>query len=778
MRALTKKSVKDVTRRKLRTILTILGIAVGVMGLTAINVASAQLAAGIAYTNDASAQPDIAFVTSPADPALADTLAAQPNVKATQAETRVVARWAVPTGHFSLAVAGLTDGVARRIGTFQVTEGTLPGPGEILLESGDRGVASVKRGDIITIQVGAATQRLTVSGFARTAGLPAPTTTQLAWGYMPQADLATLAGVSGANTFLVQLRDYGQRHETAKQLASVLEDRHVSVLATDVGRASDSGSQTIDGLFSVMRVLSIVALLLSIFLLLSTITTLVAEQVPVIGTLKAIGAVRGQVLRVYLTSVAIYGIAGTLIGLLAGFGLGELLFSLFAGLFTLDPGPLAISPSLVITAAIVGIGVPLAAALLPVLLGTRITVRQALSGYGLANGAGSAWASAIGRVFAFVPQTVQLGMRGLFRKRTRATLTLLALAVAGAAFLAVQTTAYSFGQTLAGVFDTYHADVFAAAAQPASYTQMRATLDGVPGVARTEPLAQEPVQADRGELLLTGVLPSARLYNKQIVSGRWFTADDTNVALLSEDAARKLGLKVGDSISFRDDLHAATWTIIGIARDYNGITVSGVLLAPLAEVNTFRHLPADYTSAVLIQSTSTDQREINALSARVDDAFSAAGFQGRVLTIQQIKAQNQSVFTIIYTLLYAVAAIIALVGGIGLFNSLAMSVLERRREIGILRSMGATGGKVAQVFWTEALSLSGLAWLVALALGIPAAYGFVQLLGGLFLPVAFAFNPAGLVVMLAFILIVASAASLGPVIGAYQTRIAQTLRYE
>ncbi len=94
MRALTKKSVKDVTRRKLRTILTILGIAVGVMGLTAINVASAQLAASITYTNDASAQPDIAFVTSPADPALAGALAAQPNVKAAQPETRVVARWA------------------------------------------------------------------------------------------------------------------------------------------------------------------------------------------------------------------------------------------------------------------------------------------------------------------------------------------------------------------------------------------------------------------------------------------------------------------------------------------------------------------------------------------------------------------------------------------------------------------------------------------------------------------------------------------------------------
>ena len=64
-----------------------------------------------------------------------------------------------------------------------------------------------------------------------------------------------------------------------------------------------------------MRVLSIVALLLSVFLLLSTITTLITEQFPVIGMMKAIGAQGGQVMRNYLLSVAIYGVIGTTLGL-------------------------------------------------------------------------------------------------------------------------------------------------------------------------------------------------------------------------------------------------------------------------------------------------------------------------------------------------------------------------------------------------------------------------------------------------------------------------------
>lgn len=775
-----KKAVKDVTRRKLRTALTVFGIAVGVMGLTAINVTSSQLRASIAFTNDASAQPDITFVTSQASSSLAQTLASQPNVKSAQAETRAFGRWAIPSGHYSLALIGVADPSTILIGKFQLVEGTLPGPGEILLESGDRSVTTVKTGDTITVQVAGSTQQLKVSGFARSAGMASAAVSQTATGYMRQSDVESLVGITGANTFLVQLQDYGQRENTARQLAQVLESAQVQVLNVAVGRASDSGSQTINGLFSVMQVLSIIALLLSTFLLLSTITTLIGEQVPVIGAMKAIGAGTRQIVRSYLTSVLIFGVIGTAIGMTLGAGLGYLLYSLFAGLFTLNSGPLSISASVIVVSVVVGIGIPLLAALLPIYLGTRITVRQALSGYGLNSGSGwgHAWAGTIGRALAMLPETAQLGMRSMFRKRTRALLTLLALTTSGAAFLAVQTTTYAFGQTLSGVFDTYHADVFTTFTQPVSYSKLEQVLGVVPGIRRSEPLNQELVKTGFGDVILTGAAPDAQLYNRHLVSGRWFTDGDTNVVLISQDAANKSGLTVGDTVTFHDATHTASWRIIGVAQDYNGISESGVLLAPGSQVSAFQHLPADYTSAVLIQSISSAQADVNALSRRVDDALSAGGFQDRVFTISQLKAQNQSVFSIINGLLYGVAAIIALVGAMSLFNMLAMSVLERRREIGILRSMGATSGTVARVFWTEGLSLGGLAWAIALIVGVPAAYSFVRLLGSLFLPVPFAFSPLALVAMLIFILIVASAASFGPVIAASQVKIAQTLQYE
>ena len=778
MRALTRKSIADVTRRKLRAGLTILGIAIGVMGLAAISIASDQLKASFEYSTDAAGSPDIDFNTAPADTSLAIALATQPHVTAVEARDYQPSRWAISSGHYPFTVVGVQDFGAMRFNKLQIVEGRLPGAGEVLLDTGDRAVTTVKVGDTVNLDIRGQTQALTVSGFARTRGLPSASIVGFATGYMRQADVQALFHTPGANEFALSVDDAAQAHTIAQQLAPFFEAHNIAVLNVTVGHDDHGISTVTNGLFGVMRALSIVALLLSVFLLLSTIMTLVTEQIPVIGTMKAIGASSGQVVRSYLLSVLLYGVIGTAVGLGLGILGGYALVRYMGDLFTVDIGPLSVSPTLLLVAVLVGVGAPLLAAALPVYLGTRITVRQALSGYGLDGASGSAWSRFVGRIFGFVPQTVQLGVRGLFRKRARAALTLLALAISGAAFLAVQTTAYSFNTFLGELFGQYNADIFVDVSGPATYNQIQGALAAVPGIGRTERFSQALVQTQWGQGVLTGVEPDAQLYHKQMVSGRWFTDGEQHVALVNHIAAQKYGIKVGDTISFHDDLHSATWTIIGIAHDGNDAGGFGVLLAPAAQVNAYLHLPPDYVSGIMVKSTSASQAEIDALATRIDSALSSNGYPARITTAQQQVQRNQSQFLILYVLLYTVAGIVALVGAIGLFNALAMSVLERRREIGILRSMGATSRKVAQVFWTEGVSLGVIAWVIAIALGIPVAYGFVQLIGNLLASVPFAFNALNLVWMLVFIVLVASVASVGPVWGAARVKIAQTLRYE
>ena len=782
MKALTKKVFRDITHRKLRTVLTILGIAIGIIGLAAISIASNQFRSSFQYSTDITAQPDLQFFTAPTNAQLVETLKRQPNVKTVQAGGYIVTRWAVPSGHIPMTIVGITDFQHIQINKFELVEGSLPGPDQVLLESSDTALNSERVGDQISLQVNGTYRKLTISGFVRTRGLPSAALEQKAQGYMYESDLESLFQVRGMNFFEMQLHNYAQRNETAKELSQVFTAQHVFLFGVNVGRNEDVPNIA-NGLFATMNALSAIAIVLSICLLLGTIMALVTEQIQYIGTMKAIGATREKMIGHYLNLVTVYGVIGTGIGLLLGIPSGYLLARFLGGLVSIDIGPLQVSLSLIVECIAVGIGTPLLAAVLPTYFGTRITVKQALSGYGIESGATQGdrgWARVAGKAFGIFPQTVQFGIRGLFRKRTRTILTLMTLTIAGAAFLAVQTASYSFNTLLDDVYTTYHFDVMVSIPEAQPFRNFQHILSTVQGVGRIEKLSQDQVPTHWGNAQLTGVQLDTQLYSRQILAGRWFTSNDQNVVIISKDAADKSGLKVGDSFPIDTSYNSARWHIIGIASDYSGVGPGnlGILLAPITQVDAFKHLPLDYTDTVMIQSTKSAPGGVDALATRIDNALSTQGLLPYVTTNAQQIQQDQSKYSIIYTLLDLVAIIVAVVGAIGLSNTLAMSVLERRREIGILRSMGATSRKVAQVFWTEGTALGVFSWILALIIGFPVAYGFVLLEGNLLAPVPFAFNPLSLILMLGFIVLIASLSSIVPVIGAARIKIAQTLRYE
>src|SRR5690242_1604386 len=149
--ALTRKSIADVTRRRLRTILVVLSIAVGVMGLTAINITSNSLNESIAFSANRSSAPDFSFNVQAVDASLASTLAALPNVKTVQFDTEYNTRWHTSTTPVSINIVAYADFSAVKINTFELTSGRLPGPGEIVMESSDSQLQNFAIGDRVTI---------------------------------------------------------------------------------------------------------------------------------------------------------------------------------------------------------------------------------------------------------------------------------------------------------------------------------------------------------------------------------------------------------------------------------------------------------------------------------------------------------------------------------------------------------------------------------------------------------------------------------------------------
>jgi ABC-type antimicrobial peptide transport system permease subunit len=811
-----RKSLADVTRRKGRTLLVTLGIFIGVFGLTVINSVEDTLVSAFAYTRGYQAtQPDFQVSVDRLDPALLPTLRGIANVKTVQFVSVLSVCWQPGSGECHVGIDLVSYPDLQQANTFQLTAGRYPGPGEIVMEQGDRSLHGFSLGDSVTLADSEGTTEAMVVGLARTPGIN-PAATGEARGYMSDA------GLQQANDALGDPQDFRpdgqqvpslQHHiqvtftvaggqaasDAATALQSELRAHNVTILDSGYApKVNAAELEGINGVFVLLRTLALLAVALGALLILNTVTTLVAEQTAIIGTMKALGAMRGVVLRGYLLTVAIYSVLATLPAIALGLYAGNILAATLAPQIPLELGPFAVAPWVVALSLAVGLGVPSLAALFPLWNGTHVTVREALAAYGVDAGQGRSAISRFGQRLTWVSQTTWLGLRGLFRKRWRAALSLITLSLAAACFLVVQTATASVNDTIGAVRAPLAADMTVDFKDPTYFGKIQTQLQALPKVAGVERYGGTNASTRWGTLQVAGYEPDTRLYHYQLTSGRWFEDGETNVVLLSDAALAKSGLALGETITLTNNYGATTeltLTIIGTVKQ--SIDVLGWIGAAVMPVDTLYQLKgvasANATQAsgaeILLGARDRSLDAVNQLAAQVsavvnpagassDDPGYYSGANGTIDTIHEYVTRRQADAYILYYLLYALALVVGVVGALGLGNALVTSVLERRREIGLLRAMGASGRRVAQVFWVESLSLGALSWLIGAALGLPLAWAFVQTFAWTVMPVEFSLDPPAFAASLVVVLVIATIASVAPAWRASRLRIATALRYE
>ena len=786
--ALLRKSVADVTRRKTRTLGVILGIVIGVFGLTAITMFQDTYFSALAYTNAEVKQADITFQVQAVDPALAPRLLAVANVQMAEFHTISQTSWHIQQapGRIFLFLVGLPDPAHIDINAFQLLSGRYPGPGEIVLESGDRGIQPFALGDAITVDMLQGNAQLRVVGIARTRGSGDPANKGSALGYMSQQGLAQLIGIQEPNVIQIRVRDTTQAQVTLAQLHDVLKAHGVRIIESTLHSDSVGSNQLLANLFILLRLLSIVAIVVSCFLVINTITTLLTEQTHIIGTMKAIGGMQRAIFVSYLLSVGLYTVVGTLLGLGCGIAGGYILANKLATVHNLDLGSFTIPLDVLALGLAAGLVTPLLTALLPLWNGTRITVRDAISAYGISSAGAPVrpgFRQARAEWLNWVPQTIWLGLRSVLRKRGRAVLTILALTLSGTTFLAIANATYAINLQVMKRYEAYHFDVKINQIDGTSQdeTHFRNWMLTIPNVHHIERSGTVQVTTQWGNMDLSGVDEDSRTYHPSILAGRWLLPHERRALLLSDDIANLAGLHSGETITFSAQEHAATWKIIGIIHDPNvSLGSSGSAVTSSENLNSLIGLPPEAGVQWYLQASDPSPAAVDALARRLDTTLNRGGgsLQFVVTPVQQIIQRSQNEFSDLYTMFYVVALVAALVGTLSLYTTLTSSVLERQREIGIWRSMGASSRQIAGVFWAEGMALGILAWGTGLLCSIPLAYGFLQLLGLLLIHAPFTFDPWLFVGMLIAILVIALLASLSPMLRAARVRIIDLLHYE
>jgi putative ABC transport system permease protein len=793
--ALFRKAYRDVTKRRVRSLLTLLGIVIGVGGVVAIvstgeNLARAQQAA---YAN--ASQNDIAYWVWNAPASLTRAVEDVDNVRAAELRVDFFTRchWtqdSAPNAR-DVYLHGAANFENQRVDQILLRTGRFPKQGEAVLEESALAVIPLQLGDTLTCRGngGEPDRVFTMVGTVQTPNYPNASLLDYATLYAPSNDVIRLLGASGANSLLLQVDDLAQARDTARSVTQLLDRRAIQHNAPTLRDPQNFlGKRELDALLAVLTIFSIVGLITSGFLVANTLAAIVTEQVSEIGTLKALGGTSAQVMLVFLLSALVYGIIGTALGLLVGAWASWQLM-LYIGTLLNLPVDFHVAPLGVLLGIVVGIGVTLVAGAIPAFGATRIPVKRALESYGITPTYGAGRIDRALQSITALPPLAAMSVRNLARRKSRALVTMLVIGVAVATSLAAQAVSVTVDTAIDDLFRTYRADAWLWFGEYVG-DNMRAALLTVPDVKQAEVWSLQNVWVTRNtakdgngaqeaaRARLWGIPADTTLYLPRVVEGRWLRAGESDSAVISTDLVESLGARVGDEIALDAGDAPRKFRVVGIAIDnsvFLGSQVAGKVFVPETVVAKMQGREGWATFfAVGLARHSPD--EVDAQLDAISQKFKRypMGSDSAAREVKGAKEQTR----ILTIALAAMSLLIGFIGALGVVNTITLSVLERRREIGVLRSIGASDANVVQTFLTEGLAFGIGGWLIGLLLGYPLGWLIARVMESVLFHLNYVFTFQMVLVSLLFALVLTTLASLIPALAAARMRVKDVLRYE
>jgi putative ABC transport system permease protein len=238
--------------------------------------------------------------------------------------------------------------------------------------------------------------------------------------------------------------------------------------------------------------------------------------------------------------------------------------------------------------------------------------------------------------------------------------------------------------------------------------------DGVDGVEQVQPTASAQLLVGDTETFTWG-LPIDPIYRYQLDQGRWFNdADDgALVAVVGPALANIHDLEVGDDLTVQTRDRSLTVEVIG-----TDTTMVGDGLAVFLPLSTLLDATGrSEASFMWLTTTSSEHADIDAVGAEVRRQLESRGY-GFGLDLRYVEREaDRATDTMIIAVIMSMGLPVVAIGMIGLAGAITTSALDRRREIGVLRSIGAGRRDIRRIFRTEAVTIVLAGWLVGIALG-------------------------------------------------------------
>jgi putative ABC transport system permease protein len=799
-----RKVWRDLSHHKTRTVLVVLSIAVGVFAVGMIVSTQIMLDEDMT-TAYQSIKPASAYLyPGHFDDDLVQTIRRLAGVA--EAEGRLdnfeVRLKVCPDEWRTLNLDVIGDYEDIRLNEIRPVSGAWPPPKKgILIERQSLSLANATVGDVIEIETrDGKLRQLRLAGVVHDMNTePAPFVGEV-YGYITFDTLESLGQERYYDELQILVAEQQDDKEHIQAIADQVEDKIEksgrTVYWTWIPNpGKHPADDAVQPLLLILGVLGALSLFLSGFLVINTIAALMTQQIRQIGIMKTVGARTGQIVQMYLAAVLLFGLLSLLVAVPLGSLAAYAMTKYLADLINFDLTGFRIPLQALGLEIAVGLIVPLLAALYPIFAGARVSVHEAINAYGL--GKGLFGRSFLDRLierltgaYLALSRPLRISLRNTFRRKGRLALTLFTLTLGGAIFIAVLTVHASLLATLDDALNYWNYQVEVSFARSHRIPQIEREARNVPGVAAAESWTgntsrrQRPDGHEGPNIYVLGIPADTSMIQPTLLEGRWLLPDDENALVINTKVTEEEpDLEVGDEVVLKMEGREQTWRIVGLVQSVMTGRIAYANQTFLAqEIRFVGRSGGVQIVAEPPPGVSRDDPEFQAeLARQIKEYFDRRGLRvTETETTASIRQNIEYQFNIIVVFLTIMALLIAVVGGLGLMGTMSINVLERTREIGVMRAVGASDAAVVKVFMVEGVFIGMLSWTVGTLLALPISKLLSDAVGVAFLesPLSYTFSTQGALLWLGLVLLLSALSSILPSWNASRLSVREVLAYE
>lgn len=790
-----RKVLADLWGNKARFVLVVLSLTVGLFTVGMMAGGYITILEDMQTGYQAIHPANLRFVLDPFDEELIERVKRVDGVIAADAEVRLRAQFQNGKGEWKNLAIRVMPNDGQTLDQAELQLGAMPGEFELALDQHNETYLDI--GDTVLVQLPSGTQReLTLTGIVRDQTIGALSTSYFVaptFGYVSYESLPWLEEDLSYDNLLVEVDPdltAGEIEQVSRDIIGIIEQSNRSVDSvlnlTPTGHPNHGYVEAISGLLALLAFFSV---FLSGFLVFNAMAALFAQQIQYIGIMKGIGAQRRTIVQMYMVFILIFSLVAMAIAIPTSARAWASLSSFFSERMNYYvSGGFRYVPFAVILQLIIGLILPQAAGFLPTLRASKISVQEAITETGIVSGQSKkGWIDRLLEKFKRLSRPVLIAIRNTFRRKSRLILTLITLSLGGALFIASFNVRASLEAYVDQISKYILADVSIDFERNYRIDEIEKFALAIPGVQFVEPrggaycqlINENGEAADNVEML--GAPPQSKLIEPVLIKGRWLIPGDENAIVLNEAfIARYPNLDIGDTLTLYVNHREVDWTIVGFFQFIGND--SFMVYVPLDHLNEVTGNTNQATNFQIVAAPQVKQAgQVDALAADVDAYFRERGFHISSASSSDSLVGNATLGLDTLTIfLLIISGLNALVGSIGLTGTMSMNVMERTREIGVMRAIGATDGQVMRQVIIEGTLIGLLSWVIAFALAFPLSSFMAFIVNTSIFGVngSNSFTATGFLIWFGIVGVLSLVASILPARNAARLTIREVLAYE